>query len=170
MRRWYWGLALAVIVAGGWLGRDWFFETETVRIRRVLQQLALEVSFGADEENLAAVRRVAGVMDRFAPDARIEVELMGEPTVHLSGRGEIQQGLMGMRRDVRRLALQFHDLVIQPGGDGQTAAVHLTATVDTEGRRRRLSGFDATELKVELGKIEGRWRVQQVRTVPTLKQ
>lgn len=170
MRRWYWGLALGVLLGGGWLARDWFFQSETIRIRQALEQLARDVSFGADEGNLAAVRRVAGVLDRLAPDVRIEVESMGVPAVHLSGRDEIQQGLMAMRRDMKRLTLQFHDLVIQPGGDGETAEVHLAATAEAEGSRRFQGGFDAMELKMELRKIEGRWRVQQVTTVPTLKQ
>jgi len=170
MNRWFLGMATAVLLGGAWFARGIFFQSEAVRVERLLQQVATDVSFNPQEGNVACVRRISGVINRFTSDATIEVELLGVGTFNLAGRDEIQQALLGARRAARRLALKFHDLVIQIEEDGQTAEVHLTATSEAEGRGRNQDGFEALEFNFKLRKLEGGWFIQQITTIPTLKQ
>ncbi|HAB18959.1 MAG TPA: nuclear transport factor 2 family protein [Verrucomicrobiota bacterium] len=170
MKRVGWALALALIGAAGWLARDRLFPSQTALIDRMLTQLARDVSFAPGEGNIAAVRRISQVVDRFAPDASIEIELLGLGTYQINGRDGIRERLMLARRAARRLELNFHDPVVRLGSDGTSAEVHLTATADAQGVDRTQGGFEALEFSMQLHKLDGRWVIQRVTTVPTLRQ
>lgn len=165
-----WGFAGGLLLCLGVWKREALFPSETTRVRNALVQLASDASFGPSEGNIGAVRRVAAVADRFAPDASIEVDILGSGNFQLTGRDEVQQRLMAARRFVRKLVLQFHDIVVDLGADETTATVHLTATADAVGEGRYQGGFDALEFELALRKVEGRWRIERLKTIPTLKQ
>lgn len=158
-----------MLLLGVW-NREALFPNETSKIRKALVQLANDASFGPSEGNIGAVRRVAAVADRFTPNASIEVDILGSGNFQFTGRDEVQQNLLAARRFVRKLDLQFHDIAVEPGADGETATVHLTATADAMGEGRYQGGFDALEFELALQKVEGRWRIERLKTVPTLKQ
>lgn len=170
MKALHWGCAGGLILGLGIWKREVLFPSETTRVRNTLVQLASDTSFGPAEGNIGAVRRVSAVADRFASDALIEVDILGSGSFQLTGRDEVQQRLMAARRFVRKLVLQFHDIAVDLGADGTTASVHLTATADAVGEGRYQGGFDALEFELALRKIEGRWRIERLRTIPTLKQ
>jgi len=170
MKALYWGCAGVLFLGLGIWKRDVLFPTETTRVRNALVQLASDTSFGPSEGNIGAVRRVSAVADRFAADSSIDVDILGSGSFQLTGRDEVQQRLMAARRFVRKLVLQFHDIVVDLGADETTASVHLTATADAVGEGRYQGGFDALEFELALRKVEGRWQIERLRTVPTLKQ
>ncbi len=159
-----------VLVLVGWWTREYWAPGEIKRVRTALEGLAEDVSFGPNEGNIAAVRRISAAVDRFTPDCSIEVEILGVGTIQINGRDELQQGLMAAHREARRITLRFFDPVIELDAEAQKAHVHLTATAEAEGRRRNQDGFEAIEFEFNLRRDEGRWRVQSVRTVPTLRQ
>lgn len=166
----HWGVAVGLLLGLGLWKREALFPSEATRIRNALVQLANDASFSPSEGNIGAVRRVSAVADRFASDASIEVDVLGSGSFQITGRDEVQQRLMAARRFVRKLVLQFHDVVIDLGTDGTTASVHLTATADAVGEGRYQGGFDALEFELGLRKVEGRWQIERLRTIPTLKQ
>lgn len=170
MKALYWGCAGSLLLGLGIWKRDMLFPTETSRVRNALVQLASDASFGPSEGNIGAVRRVSTVADRFTADSSIDVDILGSGSFQLTGRDEVQQRLMAARRFVRKLVLQFHDIVVDLGADETTASVHLTATADAVGEGRYQGGFDALEFELALRKVEGRWQIERLRTVPTLKQ
>lgn len=170
MKATHWALAGALLLGLGFWKREALFPSEATRVRTALVQLASDASFGPSEGNIGAVRRVSAVADRFASDASIEVDILGSGNFQLSGRDEVQQRLMAARRFIRKLVLQFHDIMVDLGADGATASVHLTATADAVGEGRYQGGFDALEFELGLRKVEGRWQIERLRTIPTLKQ
>ncbi len=170
MKTLHWGCVGVLLLGLGVWKREVLFPSETLRVRNALDQLASDVSFGPSEGNIGAVRRVAAVVDRFAANASIEVDILGSGNFHLTGRDEVQQNLMAARRFLRKLVLKFHDIGVDLGADGTTASVHLTATADAVGEGRHPGGFDALEFELALRKVDGRWQIERLKTVPTLKQ
>ena len=170
MKAVHWGCVGVLLLGFGFWKREVLFPTETIRVRNALVQLARDVSFGPAEGNIGAVRRVAAVADRFSSNASIEIDILGSGNFQLTGRDEVQQNLMAARRFVRKLVLQFHDIGVELGAEGTTASVHLTATADAVGEGRYQGGFDALEFELGLRKVEGRWQIERLRTIPTLKQ
>lgn len=163
-------VAVGAVAFALWWWRETLFPGEQTRVRRFMEALATEVSFGPDEGGIAVGRRISALTDRFAPDAVVEVEILGAGTFHLNGRGEIQQIMWAARREAKRLEVRFFDIVVDLASDGQTASAHLTATANAEGRRRKQEEFEAIEFRFRLRKLDGAWKVQQVETVQTLKQ
>lgn len=170
MKRILWVSALLLLLAAGWLARGQLLPSETARINRALRQLAQDASFGPDEGNIAAVQRAARVADRFAPNATIEVDLLGVGSFRIDGPAEIRARIMAARQWAKRLDLRFLDPVIRLGDDDTTAEVHLTATADLEGLPRNTGGFEALEFSLQLRKVDGRWLIERIVTIPTLKQ
>jgi len=172
MRRW--ALAGVVLLLGfaGWRMRGALFPGEADRVRQFLGAVAADVSFGANEGGLAAGRRISRLVDRFAPDASIQLDILGAGTFHLSGQGEIQQTLWGARRAGERLEVRFFDIVLDLPEEKTSATAHLTATADAKGRvrGRHQEAFEAIEFRFRLRKRDGAWKIQEVETVPTLKQ
>ena len=166
------GLALVVVILGvaAWWWRDSLFPGEETRLRRSLEHLAAELSFGENEGVIATTRRISAVVNHFAPDASIQVEILGAGTFHREGRDEIQAILWGAHREARSLRVKFFDILVDLAPEGSTASAHLTATADAKGRRRNQEGFEAIEFRFQLRKLDGAWKVQQVETVQTLKQ
>jgi len=170
MKRWSVPVVVVVLALAGWWTRDYWAPGEVQRVRAALDRVAEEVSFGPNEGNIAAVRRISAAVDGFTPDCSIEVEILGVGTLQINGRDELQQALMAAHREARRIALKFFDPIVEVASDGYSAHVHLTATAEAEGRRRNQDGFEAIEFEFNLRRDEGRWRVHSVRTVPTLRQ
>ena len=170
MKRWFWAVAGLIVAGLVFWQRDALFPGEAGRVTAVLNQMAKDVSFGPGEGNVTAIRRVSSVVDRFAPNVSVQLEVLGVGEFQLTGRDEIQQRLLGVRRVLRKLELKFHDIIVTVADDRQTADVHLTATADGEGEGRNAGGFEALEFDFKMSKPEGRWRIDQITTVPTLKQ
>lgn len=170
MKRLFLILVLAAAGFAGWWWRESIFPGEKTRVLRALASLATDVSFDAREGPISAGRRISALVDRFAPDATIELEILGAGEFHLNGRGEIQQVLWGARRAASSLQVRFFDILLDLAPDGQSASAHLTATADAKGNLRNQEEFEAIEFRFQLRKLEGQWKVQQVETIPTLKQ
>ena len=166
----FWLLMLVAAVAVGWWWRESLFPGELTRVRSSLETLATEVSFTSKEGGISTGRRISSLVDHFTPDAVIEVEILGAGTFHLNGRGEIQQAMWGARRAASSLQVRFFDILVELAADGQSASAHLTATADAKGNQRNPEGFEALEFRFQLRQLDGSWKVQQVTTVPTLKQ
>ncbi len=170
MKRGFWGVAVLVLAGLVFWQREALFPGEAGRVKAVLNQMAADVSFGPGEGNVGAIRRVSSVVDRLAPNVSIQLEVLGVGEFQFTGRDEIQQRLLAVRRVLRKLDLKFHDIIVTVADDRQTADVHLTATAEAEGDERNAGGFEALEFDFKMSKPEGRWRIDQITTVPTLKQ
>jgi len=170
MRRWILPALLLALGLAGWWWRHAWMPTEADRVRSFVEGLAADVSFGPDEGGIAAGRRISRVVESFAPDASVQMDILGAGSFQLSGGPEIQQTMWGARRAARRLEVRFHDIVPEIAPDGQTSTAHLTATAEAHGARRDQEVFEAIEFRFQLRKMAGAWKVQQVETVPTLKQ
>ena len=100
----------------------------------------------------------ATVGHRFALDERVAISPFIAPRIswnRLAGGGA---------------TITDTDIEVDLGADETTATVHLTATADAVGEGRYQGGFDALEFELALRKVEGRWRIERLKTIPTLKQ
>lgn len=170
MKRLQLWIIVAVMLAAGWWWRESIVPGELTRVRKSLESLATEMSFTSAEKGISTARRISALVDHFAPDAAVQVEILGTGTFDLNGRAEIQQVLWGARRAASSLEVRFFDIQIQLDLGGQAATAQLTATAVAKEDRRHLEGFEAIEFEFGMRKIDGAWKVEKVATVATLKQ
>ena len=157
-------VALLVI---GWLlllGYGHFFPSQEARIRRMFAELARVVSVAPNSSplaNLAAGNELAGF---FTKDVEINVDLPGAGRHTFTGREEFIQAAVAARSNSRSVKVEFLDLNVKLGPDQRTAAIELTAKITQTGER----DFNVQELKFQLRKVDGEWRIARGDTVRTL--
>ncbi|MBI3853821.1 MAG: hypothetical protein HY298_26650 [Verrucomicrobia bacterium] len=155
-----------IILAGwlGFLGYQKFFPSEEKRVRLLLADLAEVTSFPANEKplsRLASANKLAGL---FSTDAEINVQVPAEGGRSIHGRDEILQIALAVRSQISGLRVEFLDINVGLDAERQSATAELTAKVTQSGQR----DFGVQELKIQLKKIDGTWRITHVDTVRTL--
>ena len=156
-------LALAIIGAAFWLWAVSFPSPEKV-VRSRLNALAKAVSFKASAGTLAQAYSAQKVSEFFTTDVDLEINLSGIEPISLHGRDEVLQIAMAARSRLTSLAVEFPDMNITFGADGQTAKVNLTGKAIVPGERN----ISAQEFNFQLKKVDGKWLIYRVETVRTL--
>lgn len=155
-----------LIVAGvlAYFGYQKFFPSEEKRIRLLLTDVAEVASFPANEKplnRLASANRLAGF---FSANAEINVQLPVEGSRTIQGRDEILQVALAARSRLSGVRVEFLDTIVTLDPEKQSATAELTAKITQSGQR----DFGVQELKFQLKKIDGTWRITRVDTVRTL--
>ena len=156
-------LALAIIGAGFWLWTASFPSPEKV-VRSRLKALAKEVSFKASAGTLARAYSAQKVSEFFTTDVDLEINLSGVEPISLHGRDEVLQIAMAARSRLTSLKVEFPDMNVTFGADGQTAKVNLTGKAIVPGER----DISAQEFNFQLKKVDGKWLIYRIETVRTL--
>jgi hypothetical protein len=156
-------LLAAVAALGYWLWTVFFPDAETV-IRKRLNKVAALVSFTRGEGNFAAIASVERLSGYLAPDIEISVNDPYQSNQTLSGRSEVKQSVMAVRKALAGLKVEFVDLNVSFNTDRSEATVLLTGRARLPDQRDLL----LQELKVILRKIDGEWLITRVETVRTL--
>jgi ketosteroid isomerase-like protein len=158
-------VGLLILAGLGWLGWQHFFPNEEHRIRRMLDDLAQTASIPASESVVSTGLAVENLLSYATPDIEVDVEVPGEGRHLFSGRQEVRDAALLARRNLGELKVQFLDVDVALAGDKQTATAELTVKATQPGAKE----FLVQELKLQLRKEDGQWRVRQVETVKPLK-
>jgi hypothetical protein len=156
-------LAAAVIGAAFWLWTVLFPTPERV-IRSRLNALAREISFNSGSGLLSKAYNAQKVAGFFTTDVDVEIDVAGYDPISLHGRDEVAQIGVAARSRLTSLKVEFPDMNISLGTDGQTAKVNLTGKATVPGER----DISAQEFNFMLKKVDGKWQIYRVETVKTL--
>ena len=158
-------LVLLLLAGMGWLGwRMW--HTEEHAVRRCLDRLVAWCSFEPGESLLAkaaALERLRGCLTR---DVTVHVRLETGEDYHLEGRPELMETIKAMRAHLKGLRLRISEVTVGLSTDHQTARAEFVLEYQVYGAKEP----SAEELRVDLKKENGEWRVVTVENVPVLQR
>jgi len=133
-------------------------------IRKLLAQAA-EVAAVKPNQNpifkLAGANKLVGF---FSPDVLLKVDLSGADLRSISGRDDLLQAISAARAGLQEARIQLHEVHVNVDTDRQSASAQLVTTAYLNGSADPL----VQELKMQLRKIDGHWKIAQVETVKTL--
>jgi hypothetical protein len=153
----------AAVALGFWLWTVFSPSPEKV-VRSRLEDLARTISFKSGSGNIANAYSAQKAADFFTPDVDVDVNLAGYEPITLHGRDEVLQIALAARSRLTALKVEFPDMNVTFGPDGQTAKVNLTGKANIPGER----DISAQEFNFQLKKVDGKWLIFHVETVRTL--
>ena len=157
-------IVLAVI---GWmllLGYWHFFPSQETRIRRMFGELARVVSISPNSSPLANLAAANELASFFTKDVEINLDVPGVGRHTFTGREEIIQAAVAARSNSRSVKVEFLDINVKLDAGKESATVDLTAKVTQPAEH----DFSVQELKFQLQKVDGEWRIARVDTVRTM--
>lgn len=158
-------LLLAALITVGVLMWLHFFPNEEKRVRKMLSNLAQDVSVPEKSKIIANALASDSIAGYFTPDAEIDVNVpeLGQHTIN--GRQEIVQIAMAARAQLPGLRVEFSDTAIKVDPSKETATVELTAKVNIPGQRE----IGMQDVRLSLKKYDGDWRIAKAETVKAFK-
>jgi hypothetical protein len=133
-------------------------------IRSRLNALAKALSFNSGGGLMGKAYEAQKAAEFFTTDVDVEVNLSGYEPISLHGRDDVLQAVTLARGRLTSLKIEFPDINISLGADGQTAKVNLTGKGIIPGER----DVSAQEFNFMMKKVDGKWLIYQVETVKTL--
>ncbi len=155
---------LAVAAVGGILAGLYFWPSDARAIQRTLSAAADAASSPAGEGDLQRVARAASLAKCLATDVVVDAGPDG-PAVR--GR-EMVVGLVSRLRPAGAATVDAADVRLIIDGPARRATADVLVRVTATGGGE-VDPFDATELTVELTKIDGDWLIARVTRVPGLR-
>lgn len=167
MKRWVWRsvLILAAFGLGVWLWTILFPSPDRV-IRKRLANLAQAVSFQGHESPVATLANSSRVADFFTRDVEVKLDVPGSSAQMIQGRDELFAIEQRVRLLLGSLQVQFLDINLVISSDKKSAEANLTLQAKVAGERDQI----VQELKLQLNKLEGSWKIQRVETIKTLSR
>lgn len=147
---------------GVWLCRILFPSDET-RIRKLLAQVAETASLKPNENRLVGLGAAVKLTGFFTPDLVINVDAVGLEGRSIQGREQLQQTVMAARANLQSANIHFPDVHLTIDPDRMSAVAKVAAIADVNGEKDAV----VQELKMNLKKVEGKWKIAQVDTVRT---
>jgi ketosteroid isomerase-like protein len=151
---------LAAVLAGVWVWRILFPGDERL-IRQLLAEAAQTASVKPNENPIFKLAGANKLVGFFSPDAVVKVEVAGLDTRSLSGRDDLLQAVAAARAGLQEARIQLHEVAVQVDPAGRAATAQLVATAYLNGTGNPV----VQELRLQLGKIEGRWKIVRVETM-----
>jgi len=166
MVKWLFRIAAAVVLTAA-LGWGWqtFFPSNERQIRRLLDRVAETVSIPTDGRFVGGVLAADRLKSYFTPGIEVDVDVPGEGRHTFTGREELTQVYLLARSQHRGLRVEFLDVLVAVGPDGQAATAELTARIRQTGDK----DFGVQELRLQLHKGEDAWRIHRVETTRSIK-
>lgn len=158
-------LVLAALVGLGIWGWRVLHPSPEQIIRKRLAQLAQSASFGPNEAPLAKLWNAQELGKFFTADVQIAFDAPGASGV-LNGRDQLLERVMGARSVLTSLRIEFPDINVSVGEDGESAVVDVTAKARVSGEREPY----LQELKITFQKNGGQWLIRRVETTKTLSR
>jgi len=166
MKTWSGRIFLLVVLAALGYGIVRFFFPDPVKvIRKQLTGLAQTVSFDANEGALAKLSNAQKVGSFFLSDVEVIVDIPNQGNRTFVGRDDLVQAAHVARRDLSGLQVEFPDIEVLVGRDGQSATANVTVRAQMAGAR----DDHVQELRFTLEKVEGDWLIGRIQTVKTLE-
>jgi len=156
---------LVMLLGGGiWLWTVLFPSPERVVLKKITR-VAADANIALGEGNISRASKASSLTGEFDVNAEIVVDVAGIGAHTLSGRDEIREAALGVFTNLRALKTQFLDTKVTLGADNQSATVTCTAQVSESDNR----DYGIQELRFQLKKIDGDWKITRVETVKTLQ-
>ena len=159
---------LALIAAsaalGFWLWTIVFPSPEKIILKKI-SNLAATATINPGDGNLTRASKATSLVNQFANDAEIIFDVPGVGARTLSGREEIRETALGGFTQLTSFKVKFFDAAARVGADKQTAEATCTARVSVGDSK----DFGIQELRFQLKKIDGDWRITRAETVKTLQ-
>lgn len=157
-------LFAAVAALGFWLWTILFPSPEKLVLKKI-SGLAATATFGADAGNFTRAGKVSNLIGYFSVDAQIVVDVPGSGPGTLNGRDEIREAAAGGFSRLKSLDVKFLDATPKVSADRQSAEVNCTAEIRLDASKE----LGVQELRFQMKKIDGDWRITRVETVKTLQ-
>ena len=156
---------LAIAVGAGFWLWTMLFPSPEKQVLKKISGLAQTATFKADASNLVRAAKVSSLISYFSTDAQIVMDVpeLGHGT--LNGRDEIREVAAGGFTRLKSLNVKFLDATPKVSNDKLSAAVECTAEVHINDNQ----DFGVQELRFQLKKTDGEWRITRVETVKTLE-
>jgi hypothetical protein len=158
-------IVLLVIAAAlaFWLWTVFFPSPEKV-IRKQLLNMAGDVSFSQDQNNLVKLAHAQSVVSFFASNVVLALTLPGRVEQATLDRDEITQAVLASRQQATDLDVRFPDINVTVAPDKNSATADVTVDATVSGQRDAV----LQEVKFTFQKVDGHWLISRVETVRVL--
>jgi hypothetical protein len=153
----------AALLLAIWAWRVWWPNDER-QIKRELQEFVSEFNRGGSD-GLGTVVHAAKLGAHFTDDVVVD---LGPGTAPIRGRETLVAMAARLQPRTAAFALEFADVSVALGSNA-TADVSLTAVIRRRSAATGEESLDAREFTAGLVKQDGRWRVNRVTAVDTLR-
>jgi ketosteroid isomerase-like protein len=155
---------LAVVLAlGVWIYQI-LFPSDQKLIRQLLATVAETAAVKPNENPLLKLAGANKLVGFFSPDAVLKIDVAGVDTRTIDNREDLLQALTAARASLQQASFQLHEVHVTVNPDQQSAVAQFVASAYLNSSTDPL----VQELKTQLKKIDGRWKITQVDTVKTL--
>jgi ketosteroid isomerase-like protein len=156
-------IVIALVGLSIWLWSIFFPSPEKI-IRKRLDELAATATFSAKDTVVVRAAKAQKLISFLSEDAQLVFDSPAYGQRSLSGRDEITEAVNAGLASTRSLSVEFLDVNVTVGTDGQTAEADLTV----KARAAENKDFDVQEMHFILKKIDGTWLITRAETVKTL--
>lgn len=127
-------------------------------IKSRLHGLAAAISIQPGESQLVRAANASRVLDYFTSDVAFELEGINVP---LRDHGDLREAALAARASLREAEFQFHNIELRFPESGEAATAYVTVL----GMLNRQTNSFVRELKFSLRRVEGQWRIAEVKDV-----
>jgi ketosteroid isomerase-like protein len=138
---------------------------ERAVIRQRLDAFAEAVNKGGGSGLAGAATHAIGLANFFTEDVVIT---LGDGSAPIRGRDMLRSMAIRLQPRTSEYTLDFEDVNVQMGSDGESAEVDLTAEFIRREPGARQS-MDAREFKLQMRRDDGEWKIASVEAIQTLK-
>ena len=133
-------------------------------IRKLLAEAAEAAAVKPNENPIFKLAGANKLVGFFSPGAELKMYVSGTDIRSISGRDDLLQAVTAARAGLQEAKIQLHEVHVNVDPDRQSAGAQLVASAYVNGGADPL----VQELKMQLKKIDGRWKIVRVETVKTL--
>ena len=155
---------MALLLLGVWIHRIVFPNDEKL-IRQLLAEAAETAAVKPEENPLLKIAGASKLVGFFSPDAVLKLDVAGVDTRTLDSPDDLRQAITTARASLQEAKLQLHEVQVNVGPDSKSATAQLVAIAYLNGSGDPL----VQELKMQLKKIDRRWKISRVETVKSLR-
>jgi hypothetical protein len=156
---------IAVLAGLGFWLWTILFPSPEKQVLKKISGLAATATFSASDGNITRATKVSNLISYFSTDAQVAIDVSGYGHGALNGSDEIREAAAGGFTRLRSLNLKFVDATPKLSADKQSAEVNCTAEIHVDDSK----DLGVQELRFQLKKIDGEWRITRVETVKTLQ-
>jgi len=157
-------LAGALLIAAAVWVFQVLFPGDEKLIRKLLVQVAEAAAIKPNENPIFKLAGANKLVGFFSPEAELQVDVSGTDIRSISGRDDLLQAVTAARAGLQEARIQLHEVHVNVDPDRQSAGAQLVVSAYINGATDPL----VQELKMQLKKIDGRWKIVRVQTVKTL--
>jgi len=154
---------VALLLVGVWIYRILFPGDEKL-IRQLLAEAAQTAAVKPNENPLFKIAGANKLVGFFSADAVLKLEVAGVDRRTLDTPDDLRQAVTAARASLQEAKFQLREVQVGMGSDTQSATAQLVAIAYLNGSGDPL----VQELKIQLKKIDHRWKISRVETVKTL--